>query len=118
MTGLTDNDHTQHGVRDATSHRQDHCPLLLCGIHTGGVPSFGLLVHAGRTILGSSSEELYAPPSTPLVQPLLTVFVSLAECATYYKHMIFATAFNISSDLMLLAIPIPIVVRSQLPMKR
>lgn len=41
-----------------------------------------------------------------------------AECATYYKHMIFATAFNISSDLMLLGIPIPIVIRSQLPLKR
>lgn len=32
--------------------------------------------------------------------------------------MIFATAFNISSDLMLLAIPIPIIIRSQLPRKR
>ncbi|KAM7194148.1 hypothetical protein V8F20_008068 [Naviculisporaceae sp. PSN 640] len=44
--------------------------------------------------------------------------VENSECATYYKHMIFATAFNISSDLMLLAIPIPIVIQSQLPLKR
>ncbi|KAK1830603.1 hypothetical protein QBC39DRAFT_260517 [Podospora conica] len=40
------------------------------------------------------------------------------ECATYYKHMIFATAFNISTDLMLLCIPIPIVIQSRIPMKR
>jgi len=32
--------------------------------------------------------------------------------------MIFATAFNISSDLMLLAIPFPIVFKTQLPLKR
>ncbi|KAM7211408.1 hypothetical protein V8F06_013208 [Rhypophila decipiens] len=44
--------------------------------------------------------------------------VENSECATYYKHMIFATAFNISSDLMLLGIPIPIVIQSQLPLKR
>jgi len=60
---LTDSHHAQHGVRGATPHRQDHCPLLLCGIHTGGVPSFGLLVHAGRTILGSSSTELLVSPA-------------------------------------------------------
>lgn len=32
--------------------------------------------------------------------------------------MIFATAFNISTDLMLLCIPIPIVIQSRIPMKR
>jgi hypothetical protein len=32
--------------------------------------------------------------------------------------MIFATAFNISTDLMLLCIPIPIVIQSKIPMKR
>jgi hypothetical protein len=32
--------------------------------------------------------------------------------------MIFATVFNISSDVMLLCIPIPIVVRSRIPLKR
>ncbi|KAK0654977.1 hypothetical protein B0T16DRAFT_498311 [Cercophora newfieldiana] len=41
-----------------------------------------------------------------------------AECATFYKHMITATSFNISSDLMLLCIPIPIVVQSRIPLKR
>lgn len=32
--------------------------------------------------------------------------------------MIFATACNISSDLMLLCIPIPIMIKIRLPMKR
>jgi len=41
-----------------------------------------------------------------------------SQCATYYNHMIFATAWNISSDLMLLAIPFPIVFKTQLPLKR
>jgi len=54
-------------------------------------------------------------PSDALTRRRLTYE---AECATYYNHMIFATAFNISSDIMLLCIPIPIVVRSRIPMKR
>jgi hypothetical protein len=41
-----------------------------------------------------------------------------AECATYYNHMKFATSFNISSDMMLLLIPLPIIIRTRLPMKR
>jgi len=41
-----------------------------------------------------------------------------AQCASYYNHMIFATAWNISSDLMLLTIPIPVVFKTQLPLKR
>ncbi|KAK3360495.1 hypothetical protein B0T25DRAFT_578413 [Lasiosphaeria hispida] len=41
-----------------------------------------------------------------------------SECATYYHHMMFATAWNISSDLMLLAIPFPIVFKTQLPLKK
>jgi hypothetical protein len=41
-----------------------------------------------------------------------------AQCATYYNHMIFATAWNISSDLALFFIPIPVIAKSQLPLKR
>ncbi|PHH78761.1 hypothetical protein CDD80_6312 [Ophiocordyceps camponoti-rufipedis] len=40
------------------------------------------------------------------------------QCATYYHHMIFATACNISSDLLLLFIPIPIIIKTRLPAKR
>ena len=43
---------------------------------------------------------------------------NISQCATYYSHMIFATAWNISSDLMLLAVPIPIIFKTQLPLKR
>lgn len=32
--------------------------------------------------------------------------------------MIFATAFNITSDIMLLCIPVPIVIQSRIPLKR
>lgn len=41
-----------------------------------------------------------------------------AQCATYYNHMITATTFNISSDLMMLLIPLPLLIKSKLPLKR
>ncbi|KAH8909402.1 hypothetical protein BR93DRAFT_975677 [Coniochaeta sp. PMI_546] len=44
--------------------------------------------------------------------------VRISQCATYYHHMMFATAWNISSDLMLLCVPIPVIAKSQLPLKR
>ncbi|KAH7153615.1 hypothetical protein EDB81DRAFT_791665 [Dactylonectria macrodidyma] len=44
--------------------------------------------------------------------------VKIMQCATYYNHMIFATACNISSDLMLLFLPVPIMIKIRLPMKR
>ncbi|PHH90988.1 hypothetical protein CDD83_2009 [Cordyceps sp. RAO-2017] len=44
--------------------------------------------------------------------------VKITQCATYYHHMIFATACNISSDLLLLFIPIPIIIKTRLPAKR
>ncbi|KAG6009334.1 hypothetical protein E4U21_002642 [Claviceps maximensis] len=44
--------------------------------------------------------------------------VRIDQCATYYNHMIFATACNISSDILLLLIPIPIILKTRLPRKR
>ncbi|KAF7561392.1 hypothetical protein G7046_g2756 [Stylonectria norvegica] len=44
--------------------------------------------------------------------------VKYSQCASYYNHMIFATACNISSDIMLLLIPIPIMIKIRLPLKR
>lgn len=41
-----------------------------------------------------------------------------AQCATYYHHMIFATTMNISSDLLLISIPIPLIIRIKLPLRR
>lgn len=51
----------------------------------------------------------------------LTKFVAnpfKEQCATYYHHLIFATAFNILTDLMLFLIPIPIIVRTSMPVRR
>ncbi|ODA84141.1 hypothetical protein RJ55_02659 [Drechmeria coniospora] len=40
------------------------------------------------------------------------------QCATYYNHMIFATACNVSSDILLFLIPIPIIIKTRLQNKR
>ncbi|KAF5243310.1 hypothetical protein FAUST_2878 [Fusarium austroamericanum] len=40
------------------------------------------------------------------------------QCATYYSHMITATACNIASDIMLILLPIPIVINISLSKKR
>jgi len=44
--------------------------------------------------------------------------VRYSQCATYYHHMIFATTMNITSDLLLISIPIHLVIRVNLPLKR
>ena len=44
--------------------------------------------------------------------------LSQVQCATYYHHMIFATACNISSDLLLFFIPIPLIVNLKMPTKK
>jgi hypothetical protein len=41
-----------------------------------------------------------------------------AQCASYYYHLIFATAWNISADIALLVIPLLIIPKSQLPRRR
>ncbi|OCK93152.1 uncharacterized protein K441DRAFT_661911 [Cenococcum geophilum 1.58] len=40
------------------------------------------------------------------------------QCISYINHMITATVFNVSSDLMMLCIPIPLVIRTTLPLRR
>ncbi|KAL8660284.1 MAG: hypothetical protein Q9202_006695 [Teloschistes flavicans] len=44
--------------------------------------------------------------------------VDNSQCASYYHHLITAAVFNISSDLMMLYIPLPILIKAQLPLKR
>ncbi|KAL9595593.1 MAG: hypothetical protein Q9219_006357 [cf. Caloplaca sp. 3 TL-2023] len=46
--------------------------------------------------------------------PLTTV----TQCASYYNHLITSAVFNITSDLMMIYIPLPILVRARLPTKR
>jgi hypothetical protein len=60
------------------------------------------------------------PKSTLLLPPWqIQLADSKAEqCATYYNHLIFATACNIGTDLLLFFIPIPIVIRTNLPLRR
>ncbi|QUC21614.1 uncharacterized protein UV8b_05857 [Ustilaginoidea virens] len=55
---------------------------------------------------------------SPRTYEYWAVPVRIEECATYYHHMIFATACNISSDLLLLLISIPIIINTLLPIKR
>jgi len=40
------------------------------------------------------------------------------QCATYQHYSITQAVFNISSDVMMLAVPIPLVRRAQIPLKR
>jgi hypothetical protein len=40
------------------------------------------------------------------------------QCSTYHDHLIVNTVFNISSDLLMLCIPLPILIRAQLPLRK
>lgn len=40
------------------------------------------------------------------------------QCGTYFNHLITSTVLNISSDLMMLCIPLPLSIRSHLPLKQ
>lgn len=41
-----------------------------------------------------------------------------AQCASYYNHLIDDAVFNITSDLLILSLPIPLLIKAQLPLKR
>lgn len=53
-------------------------------------------------------------PSVPLS---LNIFLTrrLGGCTTSQHHLIMSYAFNLSSDLLMLAVPIPILIKSKLP---
>ncbi|RFU30236.1 hypothetical protein B7463_g6079, partial [Scytalidium lignicola] len=52
------------------------------------------------------------------IQQYWAVPVKDEQCASYRNHMITATVFNVSSDLMMLLIPLPMLITSRLPLKR
>ncbi|KAH8803245.1 hypothetical protein F5884DRAFT_682416 [Xylogone sp. PMI_703] len=52
------------------------------------------------------------------IQQYWAVPVRDEQCASYRNHMITATVFNVSSDLMMLLIPLPLLITSRLPLKR
>lgn len=41
-----------------------------------------------------------------------------SQCASYYNHLIDDAVFNITSDLLILSLPIPLLIKAQLPLKR
>ncbi|KAL8686649.1 MAG: hypothetical protein Q9218_006960 [Villophora microphyllina] len=52
------------------------------------------------------------------IQQYWQVPVDNSQCASYYHHLITAAVFNITSDLAMLWIPIPILMKARLPLKR
>ncbi|KAL8663811.1 MAG: hypothetical protein Q9168_008030 [Polycauliona sp. 1 TL-2023] len=52
------------------------------------------------------------------IQQYWQVPVENSQCASYYHHLITSAVFNITSDLMMLYIPLPILIKARLPMKR
>ena len=44
--------------------------------------------------------------------------VENSQCASYYNEIITSAVFNISSDLLILCVPIPVLIKLQLPLKR
>jgi hypothetical protein len=40
------------------------------------------------------------------------------QCSTYHDHLIVNTIFNISSDVLMLCIPLPMLIRAQLPLQK
>ncbi|KAL8701804.1 MAG: hypothetical protein Q9201_004718 [Fulgogasparrea decipioides] len=52
------------------------------------------------------------------IQQYWQVPVDNSQCASYYHHLITSAVFNITSDLMMLYIPLPILIRARLPTKR
>ncbi|KAI4220049.1 MAG: hypothetical protein L6R36_007898 [Xanthoria steineri] len=52
------------------------------------------------------------------IQQYWQVPVDDSQCASYYHHLITSAVFNITSDLMMLYIPLPILIKARLPLKR
>lgn len=43
---------------------------------------------------------------------------AIAQCSTSQNHLKMSFAFNLSGDVLMLAIPVPMLLQSQLPLKR
>ncbi|KAG8527575.1 uncharacterized protein KY384_007728 [Bacidia gigantensis] len=52
------------------------------------------------------------------IQQYWQVPVDNSQCASYYHHLVTASVFNISSDLIMLLIPLPMLIKARLPFKR
>ena len=58
------------------------------------------------------------PATTTSASPADVLCLCLVQCMTYRRHMIFDACFNITSDAIMLCLPIPLVIRSQVPRTR
>ncbi|KAH8587012.1 hypothetical protein B0O99DRAFT_465523, partial [Bisporella sp. PMI_857] len=96
------------------------CILLLYGRLTVGlkervaVKFIGWYCLLGFTVIQITYWGVWCRP----VQQYWQVPVDEEQCATYVHHMITMSVFNISSDLMMLFIPLPLLINSSLPLKR
>ncbi|KAL8676887.1 MAG: hypothetical protein Q9186_006641 [Xanthomendoza sp. 1 TL-2023] len=52
------------------------------------------------------------------IQQYWQVPVDNSQCASYYHHLITSAVFNITSDLLMIYIPLPILIKARLPTKR
>ena len=57
-------------------------------------------------------------PPPRLVATADLTCITTAQCASYYHHLITSSVFNISSDLMILCIPLPMLYKLKLSLKR
>ena len=57
------------------------------------------------------------PTFRPLVASRL-IRLSRVQCDTYHDHLIVNTVFNVSSDVLMILIPIPILIRTTLPLRK
>lgn len=67
-----------------------------------------------------SQRELTIPCLACLANDMtfLTLDFCLAQCKSYHNHMITTTSLHVSSDILLMCIPIPLIARAHLPLKR
>ncbi|KAI4213292.1 MAG: hypothetical protein LQ351_004033 [Letrouitia transgressa] len=96
------------------------CLLILYNHMTMGLKQHRLVkIVGGYCIFGYVLVQvLYLAVWCRPIQQYWQVPVDNPQCGSYYHHLITATVFNISSDLMILSIPLPILVQVRLPLKR
>nr|OQO29396.1 hypothetical protein B0A51_02214 [Rachicladosporium sp. CCFEE 5018] len=88
---------------------------------TNGLPALHKLVKLVAVFCGVAYVLIIILFTTTWCRPFEGYWalpVQQDQCATYYHHLIFATPWNISADLMLLTIPFRIIPGLQLPMRR
>jgi hypothetical protein len=96
------------------------CFLIMYSRLTLGLrQNLAVKILAGYCVVGFVvTQILYLAVWCRPIEQYWAVPVVNSQCASYYNHMITATVFNVSSDLMMLMIPIPLLLGAQLPLKR